>query len=203
MEPLKKCINQLHHCSEYCWCNRQCSCKATKNGNYASWCKETDCHARCISTYSERWRHFIWYPTTFYGNKHWDEFLKYGNQRADRILIFGTGRSLNFLQNSDSWFMDGTFLTVPPQFSQFYTIHRLSHGRHIVGAYGQLPNKRLETYNGFLTQIRNLTNHVNPQSIMIDFEQSVMCALDQVSSIGKRGFWAKTSKWKNQNFLIY
>ena len=99
--------------------------------------------------------------------------------------------------------MDGTFLTVPPQFSQFYTIHRLSHGRHIVGAYGQLPNKRLETYNGFLTQIRNLTNHVNPQSIMIDFEQSVMCALDQVSSIGKRGFWVKTSKWKNQNFLIY
>ena len=81
--------------------------------------------------------------------------------------------------------MDGTFLTVPPQFAQFYTVHRLSHGRHIVGGYGQLPNKRLDTYDGFLTQIRNLTNHVNPQSIMIDFEQSVMGALDQVSSIGK------------------
>ena len=53
-----------------------------------------------------------------------DEFLKYDNhQRADRILIFATGRSLNFLQNGDNWFMDGTFLTVPRQFAQLYTVH--------------------------------------------------------------------------------
>ena len=76
--------------------------------------------------------------------------------------------------------MDGTFLTVPPQSAQLYTIHGLSHGRHIVGAYEQLPNKRLDTYNEFLTQIRSLTNHVNPQSVMTDFEQSMMGALDQV-----------------------
>ena len=61
-----------------------------------------------------------------------------------------------------------------------YTFHGLSHGRNIVGAYGLLPNKRLNTYNEFSTQIRNLTNHVNPQSVMIDFEQSMMGALDQV-----------------------
>ena len=61
-----------------------------------------------------------------------DEFLKYDNQRADRILIFGTGRCLNFLQNSDNWFMDRTFLTVPPQFAQLYTLQGLSHSRHIV-----------------------------------------------------------------------
>ena len=36
-----------------------------------------------------------------------NEFLKYDNQRADRILISVTGRSLNFLQNSENWFMDG------------------------------------------------------------------------------------------------
>ena len=109
-----------------------------------------------------------------------DEFLKYDNQRAERILIFGTGRSLNFLQNSDNWFMDRTFLTVPAQFAQLYTVHGLSHSTHIVGAYGLLPNKRLDTYNEFLTQIRNLINHVNPQNVMIDFEQSTMGALNQV-----------------------
>ena len=59
-----------------------------------------------------------------------DEFLKYDNQRTDKILIFGTERSLNFMQNSNNWFMDGTFLTVPPQFAQLYTVHGLNHGRH-------------------------------------------------------------------------
>ena len=72
----------------------------------------------------------------------------------------------------------GTFLTVPPQFVQLYTVHGLSQGRHIVGAYGSLPNKRSETYIEFLTQIQNFTNQVNPQ--MIDFEQSMIGALDRV-----------------------
>ena len=45
------------------------------------------------------------------------DFLKYDNQSANRILIFSTGRSLNFLQNSDIWFMGGTFLTMWPQFA--------------------------------------------------------------------------------------
>ena len=112
-----------------------------------------------------------------------DEFLNYDNQRADTILIFGMGRSLNFLQNSDNWFMDRMLLTVPPQFAQLYTVHGLSHGRHIVGAYGLLPDKRLDTYNEFLMQIRSLTNHVNKLSITIDFEQSMMGAFDQVYPI--------------------
>ena len=88
-------------------------------------------------------------PQRFTVTSTGDEFLKYDNQRADRILIFGTGRSLNFLQNSDNRFMDGTFLTVYPQFAQLYTVHGLSHGRHINGAYGQLLNKRLDSYKGF------------------------------------------------------
>ena len=66
-------------------------------------------------------------PQRFTVTSTGDDFLKYNNQRADRILIFGTGRCLNFLQNSDNWFMDGTFLTVPPQFAQLYTVHGLSH----------------------------------------------------------------------------
>ena len=79
--------------------------------------------------------------------------------------------------------MDGTFLTVPPQFLQFYNVHGLSHGRRIVGEYGLLPNKRLDIYNEPLTKISNVTNHVNPESIMIDFEQSMMGALDQLYPI--------------------
>ena len=109
-----------------------------------------------------------------------DVFLQDYNGRADRMLIFGTGESLNFLQNSENWFMDGTFSTVPPQFAQLYTVHGLSKGRHVVGAYGLLPNKRLETYIEFLDQIQGFTNFANPQSVMIDFEQSM---LDRVNSL--------------------
>ena len=76
--------------------------------------------------------------------------------------------------------MGRMFLTVPPQFAQLYTVHGLSHGRQIVGGYELLPNKRLDTYNEFLTEIRNLRNHANPRSVMINFEQSMMGALDQV-----------------------
>ena len=43
-----------------------------------------------------------------------------------------------------------------------------------------LPNKRVNFYKEILMQIRNLKNQVNPQSIMIDFQQSMMGALDQV-----------------------
>ena len=103
-----------------------------------------------------------------------DVFLQHDNGRADRMLIFETGESLNFLQNSENCFMDGTFSTAPPQFAQLYSVHGLSQGRHVVGAYGLLPNKRLETYIEFLDQIQGFTNFANPQSVMIDFEQSMM-----------------------------
>ena len=88
-------------------------------------------------------------------------FLQHDNGREDRMLIFGTGENLNFLQNSENWFMDGTFSTVPPQFAHLYTVHGSSQGRHVVGTYGLFPNKRLETYIEFLDQIQGFTNFAN------------------------------------------
>ena len=80
------------------------------------------------------------------------------------MLIFGTRQSLDFLSNSSNWFMDGTFKVSPPQFKQLYTVHGLSVGRHVVGAYALLPNKRLETYQEMLRQ--HLMNRLLCQSIM-------------------------------------
>ena len=51
-----------------------------------------------------------------------EHFLKYDNGRKDRILIFGIRDSLDYLENSRNWFMDGTFSVSPPQFAQLYTI---------------------------------------------------------------------------------
>ena len=120
-------------------------------------------------------------PEPFNRSSTGEPFIQFDNGREDRIVIFGTRESLNFLQNSNNWFMDGTFSTAPPQFLQLYTIHGL--GRNIVGAYCLLTNKRRETYIELLHQIQQLTNEVVPQSIMIDYEQAMIGALDVVYPI--------------------
>ena len=105
-----------------------------------------------------------------------EQFLQYDNGREDRILIFGTRDSLDYLENSRNWFMDGTFSVSPPQFAQLYTVHGLQNGRNVAGAYTLLPNKRVDNYAEVLNEIKDLTNGVNPKSIMIDFENSVISA---------------------------
>ena len=109
-----------------------------------------------------------------------ESFLHYDNCRDNRIIIFETIGSLDFLQNSEHWFMDGTFSTVPPQFLQSYTVHGFQQGRNGIGAYSLLTNNRLETYSEFLTLIQILTKHVNPHSITVDFEQAMIGALRNV-----------------------
>ena len=85
--------------------------------------------------------------------------------------------------------MDGKFATVPEQFVQFYTVHDLHRGRNVMGAYGLLPNKRIETYIELLTQIQILTNQFSPDSVLIDFEKSVISAMDTIYPIvPQKGF---------------
>ena len=77
--------------------------------------------------------------------------------------------------------MDGTFSTAPPQFVQLYTAHGLSNGKNIVGAYCLLVNKRMETYVELLSRIHLLTNRAVPESIMTDFEQSMIGPITSIS----------------------
>ena len=76
--------------------------------------------------------------------------------------------------------MDGTFSTETPQFAQLYTVHGLSNRKNIVADYCLLVNKQIETYVEFLSRIHLLTNKVVPESIMTDFEQSMIGAIAQV-----------------------
>ena len=108
------------------------------------------------------------------------QFVHYDNRRDDRIIIFVTTESLKFLQNSENWFMDGTFSTTAPQFAQLYTVHELCNGKNIVGAYCLLVIKQMEASVELLSQIHLLTNLVVPGRIMTDFEQSMIGAIAQV-----------------------
>ena len=84
-----------------------------------------------------------------------------------------------FYENSEGWFVDRAFSTVPQQFLQLYTIHGIYHVRNVVGTYCLLRNKRRETYTEKLRQLKYLTNNVIPHSIMIDFYQGIIVILNQ------------------------
>ncbi|XP_066915446.1 uncharacterized protein [Clytia hemisphaerica] len=106
--------------------------------------------------------------------------LQYDNDNDNRILIFGTASSLDFLQNSAHWFMDGKFRPVPGQFMQLYTVHGLQRGHNVLGAFALLRNKEANTYTEMLNQIHALTNNVEPESFMTDFETGLSNALQRV-----------------------
>ena len=99
------------------------------------------------------------------------------NDDDNRILVFGTESSFEFLENSQHWFVDGTFKSVPAQFMQLYTIHGLQRGHNVLCAYGLLRNKEARTYEEMLGQIQRLTNNAIPESIMTDFENGSIAAL--------------------------
>ena len=105
-----------------------------------------------------------------------EQFVHYDNRGDDRLIIFGTRESFQFLGN---WKI-GTFAAAPPQFAQLCTVHGLNNGINIVGAYCLLVNKRMEIYVELLSRIHLLTNEVVPESIMTDFEQSMIGAIAQV-----------------------
>ena len=109
-----------------------------------------------------------------------DPFLRYDNQRDDRMVMFGSGESLEFLSQSDHWFMDGTFRIAPPQFAQLYTIHGLRGGRNVVGAYALLLDKRRDTYVEMLTELRHMTMNASPVSVLTDFEMGAVSAMRAV-----------------------
>lgn len=75
--------------------------------------------------------------------------------------------------------MSGIFFIVSSQFLELCTIPGFHHGRKIVGTYRLLTNKRQETYAKVFRQLQHLTNIAVPHSIMIDFEQRMIAALNQ------------------------
>ena len=112
-----------------------------------------------------------------------EQFLQYDNGQEDRILIFGTRDSLDYLENSRNWFIDGTFSVSTPQFAQLYTVQWKKRSWSV---YFVIPNKRLDSYAEMLNEIKNLTNGVNPESIMINFENSMISACERVFPLATR-----------------
>jgi hypothetical protein len=124
--------------------------------------------------------HAFLIPQAFTVTSTGQPFLQVDCQLAGRMLLFASQESLDFLSQSPDWFMDGTFSTVPQQFAQLYTVHGLQDGRHVVGMYALLPDKREATYERMLRHLNGLINGAGPTSVMVDFERAAINAISRV-----------------------
>jgi len=110
-----------------------------------------------------------------------EAFLAYDSGSSEsRILIFTTQYNLNMLQETDDWFGDGTFKSVPSIFSQLYTIHCYTRSLFIPLVYILMTSRTKEVYAEVLRQLLVLKPDLNPKSIKIDFEQSFVSAFKQI-----------------------
>lgn len=114
------------------------------------------------------------YTTTTRG----ENFLAFDSGSVeDRMLIFSTRRNMGLLAQSEHWFADGTFKTVPHLFFQLYTIHGLKCNTTLPLVYALLPNKSEATYRRLLQELKNLQPNASPSTITTDFEQAMINAI--------------------------
>ena len=103
-----------------------------------------------------------------------DQFLMYDSGQVEkRIVIFATKRNLQLLSQSNHWYADGTFKTVP---LLFHKLHGLKQKGSLPLVFALLPDKTEETYVTFLQQLKNLEPMCAPISVTIDFEKAMMKA---------------------------
>ena len=113
-------------------------------------------------------------PNEFRFLENGEEFLLYDSGAGDvvnRILMFGTHQNLQPLNNSEQWFVDGTFKVCPTLFFQLYTVHAQNNARILPCIFRLLPNKFQATYTEFFVQVRNLAilHGDGPNAILFDF----------------------------------
>ncbi|XP_050517464.1 uncharacterized protein LOC126892075 [Diabrotica virgifera virgifera] len=83
---------------------------------------------------------------------------------------------LQILVPSQHWFVDGTFSTAPPFFSQIYVIMAKRFGGVHPVAYALLPNKQGVTYRRMIELLKNIGPNLNPNKISCDFELAAINA---------------------------
>jgi len=100
----------------------------------------------------------------------------------NRILIFARSKSLDILENSKIWYMDGTFKVAPTLFSQVYVIlAEYLHGI-VPMVYILLPDKQSVTYDHMFLMLKKLRPNLKPKSISCDFEQVAIKSIKKAFS---------------------
>jgi hypothetical protein len=97
-----------------------------------------------------------------------------GVGNVDRVLMFGRETHGLWIQHASSLYVDGTFRIAPPLFAQVFVIMAERGGYVHPVIYFLLPNKKKETYTCAFEMLRAKWPDLNPLSINMDFELSVI-----------------------------
>ncbi|XP_039969809.1 uncharacterized protein LOC120781649 [Bactrocera tryoni] len=96
------------------------------------------------------------------------------------ILIFGTKSSLQSLNESDCWIMDGTFDVVPAMIRQLFSIHGRVEGQIVPLVFCLMTKKSKSMYISFFVELENFALNygiqLNPTRIISDFEMAIISA---------------------------
>lgn len=107
-----------------------------------------------------------------------------GPQNQNRVILFATNESLRHLAGSDTWYMDGTFATVPRLFHQVFIIRAPIGDTAITCVYGFLSSKTQSTYEEVLRAVVNKCEEigliVDPVTVITDFEKALINAVSTV-----------------------
>ena len=126
-----------------------------------------------------------------------EEFIRY-NQ--DGMVICAADKDIRFLAQCNEWHCDGTFKITPDGYYQQYTIHGYYDGVTYPCVYALLPGKSREIYENMLDEIINLFPQIpDPDSIMVDYEQSAILAFTEkfpMSEIAGCYFHLGQSFWR-------
>ena len=98
--------------------------------------------------------------------------------KSDTYIL--SPRMLSLLEESQSWYADGTFKVVPELFFQLYTIHAEKDSMIIPCVYALLTNKSELTYKKLFTKLLDIRPELNPFLVMVDFEKAAINALESI-----------------------
>ena len=100
------------------------------------------------------------------------------------VIVFGTSEALQQLCTAYTWYMDGNYVVAPEHFCQLYVIRCPLGNTAVSTVYALLQRKSQATYELLLQAImdkcRLLHMEPDPSTIVIDFEQAMMCAISAV-----------------------
>lgn len=121
------------------------------------------------------------------------------------VAVFCSDKMLKVMQLSPCLYVDGTFRTAPHPYTQFLTIHGLYLGHVVPLTFCLVTGKTIGQYRQILQHLKAAVRRVTrrrlrPRRIVLDFEQSLMTALEtELPTVRLSGcyFHFNQSLWRN------
>lgn len=104
-----------------------------------------------------------------------DEYFLIVNDDVHNItVIFSTSKNLSFLEQSDTFLMDGTIYACPSLFTQLFIVHRRKKHTHVLLVYCLLDGNNYWNLLVYSSKISSLLpSSYTPPLVSIDFVHSI------------------------------